>query len=162
MESIAVIEYREHPDYPGYHIGSNGSVWTYRRGQWKRRSPGKTVRGYWKVGLALEHGERTVTVHRLVLECFRGYRPQGYEARHLDGNRENNWLSNLCWGTREENAADRRRHGTQTAKISADDARAILQLVSSSPLSLDEIGLMYGVSSSTVRLIRRRKVWKHI
>lgn len=46
-------------------------------------------------------------VHRLVLEAFRGPCPEGMECRHIDGNQQNNWLSNLAWGTAKENAEDR-------------------------------------------------------
>jgi HNH endonuclease/NUMOD4 motif len=49
-------------------------------------------------------------VHRLVLTTFRGARPEGKECRHLDGNPSNNSLSNLEWGTPQENQDDRRKH----------------------------------------------------
>lgn len=50
-------------------------------------------------------------VHRLVLETFVGPCPDGMECRHVDGNQMNNWLSNLKWGTSQENAEDRVRQG---------------------------------------------------
>lgn len=50
-------------------------------------------------------------IHRLVCETFNGNRP-GMVVRHLDGNKLNNRLSNLAWGTHEENAADKIGHGT--------------------------------------------------
>lgn len=50
-------------------------------------------------------------IHRLVLEAFSGPCPEGMGCRHLDGNQMNNWLSNLKWGTPQENADDRVRHG---------------------------------------------------
>lgn len=49
-------------------------------------------------------------VHVLVLEAFMGSRPAGHETRHLDGDKTNNNLANLAWGTSEENKADRKRH----------------------------------------------------
>ena len=51
-------------------------------------------------------------IHQLVLEGFVGKRENGLETRHLDGNPANNQLSNLVWGTRQENQFDRLRHGT--------------------------------------------------
>jgi hypothetical protein len=50
-------------------------------------------------------------VHKLILWTFRGFAPEGMECRHLDGNPQNNKLTNLVWGTKLENSADRRRHG---------------------------------------------------
>jgi hypothetical protein len=63
--------------------------------------------GYCVVGVK----KGMVRLHRLVLLAFVGPCPEGKECRHLDGNRQNNRLTNLCWGTRSENAQDRVRHG---------------------------------------------------
>ena len=52
------------------------------------------------------------TVHSLVLEAFVSPRPKGKECRHLDGNKMNSELANLCWGTPKENGEDKSRHGT--------------------------------------------------
>lgn len=51
-------------------------------------------------------------VHRLVLDAFVGTRPDGMVSRHIDGDRSNNALSNLTYGTPSENMRDRRAHGT--------------------------------------------------
>lgn len=47
----------------------------------------------------------------MVLRAFVGEPPAGHECRHLDGDRQNNALDNLAWGTRAENVADTIRHG---------------------------------------------------
>lgn len=59
---------------------------------------------------AIGRGERYV--HRLVCEAFHGPCPDGQHCRHLDGTRTNNVPSNLAWGTKAENEADKLRHGT--------------------------------------------------
>lgn len=51
-------------------------------------------------------------VHHLVLETFVGPCPSGYEARHLNGNPGDNRACNLAWGSRVEQIADQKRHGT--------------------------------------------------
>jgi len=61
---------------------------------------GKVVRG------------KNYYVHTLVLENFVGHRPTGCEARHKDGDLTNNCVDNLEWGSRSENAHDKKRHGT--------------------------------------------------
>jgi hypothetical protein len=60
---------------------------------------------------------RTIAVHDLVMTTFVGPRPPELDqVRHLDGNEGNNHLSNLCWGTHKENAADKRRHRDERAR----------------------------------------------
>lgn len=48
--------------------------------------------------------------HRLVAHAFIGPCPPGQEVLHIDGTR-NNHVSNLRYGTRSENTADKVRHG---------------------------------------------------
>ncbi len=50
------------------------------------------------------------TVHRLVLETFRGPCPDGMEARHLNGIKTDNRLVNLEWSTHAENMRDKIFH----------------------------------------------------
>jgi len=52
-----------------------------------------------------DHGQETkkrFLVHRLVWEAFNGPIPKGLTINHLDGNRENNHLSNLETATMRE------------------------------------------------------------
>jgi len=51
-------------------------------------------------------------VHVLVLTAFAGPRPDGMVVRHLNGDRADNRLANLAWGTASENVHDTVRHGT--------------------------------------------------
>jgi hypothetical protein len=65
-------------------------------------------------------GNRTTHVHRLMAETWLGPAPfEGAIVRHLDGDRCNNRLSNLAWGTYAENSDDQRRHGTRACMASA-------------------------------------------
>lgn len=57
-----------------------------------------------------------VSVHVAVLTLFVGPRPSSnHQARHLNGNRLDNRLENLRWGTVSENHQDAIRHGTHQA-----------------------------------------------
>lgn len=69
--------------------------------------------GYWVATLHKDGARKNRMAHVLVLEAFVGPRPEGMETRHLDGNPKNNRLENICWGTPVENAADKKRHGTE-------------------------------------------------
>lgn len=110
-------------------------------------------------------GSQVRYVHRLVLEAFAGPCGNGMEARHLDGNPSNNDLTNLKWGTVEENTGDRGRHGNFTkgerngsAKLKDEDVIAIRQSNSSDK----DLAIQYGVSRTCILKIRLRRRWRHI
>lgn len=68
--------------------------------------------GYKTVQLMIDGRFKLVYVHRLIAEVFLGPPPsRSHLVRHLDGDRHNNDVSNLRWGTAQENADDRERHG---------------------------------------------------
>jgi len=113
------------PGYEGfYEVSDHGHV----RSVWRRVKYGKhglTVykgreikqtlakNGYFTVKLSNFDGPKTAYVHHLVLRTFVGERPitiERGEIRHLDGNKQNNVLANLCYGTITENKDDWRKH----------------------------------------------------
>lgn len=51
-------------------------------------------------------------IHRLVANSFLGPRPAGLDTLHIDGDKTNNAVTNLRYGTRSENELDKVRHGT--------------------------------------------------
>lgn len=65
------------------------------------------LHGYPVVSLNRPGVQDLRTVHSLVLEAFKGPRPSGFEARHLNHNRVDVRAVNLEWGSSKENAADR-------------------------------------------------------
>lgn len=67
---------------------------------------------YLSVSLSDGHNkQRTMAVHLLVLEAFRGPRPPGMKGCHWDDNLLNNHLSNLRWDTQSANELDKVRNG---------------------------------------------------
>lgn len=104
-------------------------------------------------------------IHRMVCHAFNGPPPTPkHQAAHKDGSRTNNAAANLYWATAKENAADRRRHGTQVegethgrAKLTnaqVDDIRA-------SPKSNTELAKEYGVSNSAMSKLRNGHTYKN-
>ena len=49
--------------------------------------------------------ESRLPLHRIVLRCFVGPAPDGYVAMHLNDDKSDNRLSNLKWGSQNENKA---------------------------------------------------------
>ena len=124
-------------------------------------------RGYWQVGLCRPDGQRRKSVHTLVLEAFVGPRPDTMEARHLNGDKRDNRLVNLAWGTHTENIHDRFDHGTASlgemhgaAKLTEAQAREILALRGRVPQR--QIAARFGVSPATVAHIHTGRKWAHL
>lgn len=55
--------------------------------------------------------KRNFPVHHLVLKAFIGEPEPGQESRHHNDVSDDNRLENLAWGTRQDNADDRKRNG---------------------------------------------------
>jgi DNA-binding XRE family transcriptional regulator len=90
------------------------------------------------------------------------------ESRHLDGNPQNNSLSNLAWGTPVQNAEDRRRHGTlirgsrhKLAKIKERHVTEIIRYAEAG-VSQAVLAQRFGLSQSTICRIINGKRWKHV
>jgi len=112
------------PGYDGfYEISTYGNVRSLTRFVPYGRHKGMTYKGkdltlfmtnsYPSVKLSKAGLTKTIYVHELVLLAFEGDRPassERSEIRHLDGDKLNNRLSNLKYGTTKENAADRKLH----------------------------------------------------
>jgi hypothetical protein len=106
---------REIPEFPGYFVDTEGNV---RGLKGRILAPTCDKDGYLKVNLIREGKMKTMRNHRLVLLAYRGNPPEGKpQARHLDGNQKNNNLENLQWGSYQENADDKIRHGTSRHNI---------------------------------------------
>ncbi len=160
------------PGFPGYHASSDGRIWSSI--SVTVDSPGSlrmlALRTHWKgyraVGLMKDHKKHMFFVHQLVLLAFVGPRPDGMETRHLDGNRENNRLGNLAYGTSVENESDKRRHGTETdrPKLTPDAVREIRQQANCGLTAADLRALAdrFGVTSPTVRRAARGDTWRNV
>jgi len=83
----------------------------------KEMTQSEMASGYIAFNLPKDTGG-TVLAHRTVLLAFDGPppTPQHRDVRHLDGNKSNNRLDNLLWGTRSENMLDVLEHKKRTAK----------------------------------------------
>ena len=103
-----------------------------------------------------------------MLETFVGLRPPGKECRHLDGNKTNNRITNLAWGTGVENQHDRILHGTMMqgeehhrAKLTNDDVLEIRRRAANGE-SHRVIAEDFPVIMDTISQIAKRRKWKHI
>lgn len=147
-----------------YEVDSAGEIW--RIGA-PRARPLKPVRvgNYFRVVLSKNNVKRPFLVHQVVLLTFEGPCPVGMETRHLDGDTSHNAIGNLCYGTRQENADDRQRHGT--VPRGEKHHRALLtetqvHEIRAATKGIRRLGGKYGVSISTIEAIRARRIWAHL
>lgn len=131
--------------------------------------PGAGVKSkYLSVRLSGADGTTTHYVHALVLRAFVGEAPQGHETCHRDGDRQNNSVDNLRWGTRKSNHEDKREHGTAPIGINhpmakLNDAQVLsIRRRRARGMTFREIADAVGVSVMTVHRAVSGKGWSHI
>lgn len=152
--------------FPNYRVSRAGAVVSLYRNRVLRLKPSIDSAGYPSVDLYAAGRRQRVNVHRLVLEAFVGPCPPGMQTRHLDGDRRNNRLENLAWGTPAENAADRARHGTvvcgsrnPAAKLTEAQVREMLHLYRTTCPDRPALAARFGVSWSAVNRIVTGATW---
>lgn len=164
---------KENPKYPGYLIGSDGTVWSYwSKGGYitgiaKQLKTDQIKGGYLRVRLRKSYQKyQAIQVAHLVLESFVGERPAGFVACHNDGNPTNNRVSNLRWDTRKSNESDKRKHGTYqggennpAAKLTAAQVRE-MRLLRGGGLSTYELSRRFNISRAVVSKIIRGELWR--
>lgn len=167
-------------DFPHYRINSKGEVFSCYKFKtnipcdtWRKVQPvlDKGV-GYFLVTLVHEGKRKNQFIHRLLATHFIPNPENKAHVNHIDGNKQNNDLSNLEWNTPKENAQHAIRIGL-TAKRTADQCVAILQYDLDGNLirehvSIHEAGRTSGVAwqniSKVVRGIRPKAggfFWKY-
>lgn len=146
-------------------IHRNGMLVSLRRKQARivgcLTSEGYTVVPWWS-------GRRWLyrQAHVLVLETFVGSRPRGMVCRHLDGNPSNNHISNLRWGTVQDNIDDRSHHGRTAhgshhykAKLTLAAVAEIRRRRATGEVA-PTIASDFGIHPDTVYDIASRRTWK--
>jgi hypothetical protein len=161
METIESV--RQIPGFDGYFISTEGKVFNKKGLEIKSRIQ-KRVHGKGYPIIDLRKDKKTVTifVHKLVmLTYFEGKPSSRHQIRHLDGDKTNNSIFNLDWGTPEENMRDKLKTGTYGQKLSADQVCVIRSRAKNkeNPKKLAE---EYQVHLHTIYKIIRRETWGYI
>jgi hypothetical protein len=156
------------PGFPGYLADRSGAIYSVirRYSALKQLSIEVDNKGYPCVRLSTRPGKsKHMRVHKLILETFVGKCPPGLMARHLDDDKMNSALTNLCWGTSKENGADAVRNGKVVrgerngkARLTADNVVKILAMTGTHK----EVASEFGVSLGCIYNIRSGRTWKHV
>lgn len=147
-----------------YEVSDMGNVRSLRSGKIIALCP--HTGGYLMIHLYVSGTRTPMTLHRAVAEAFLGPRPEGKQIRHLDGDRKNCSLSNLVYGTKLENEADKLRHGTRLrgeqmrhAKLTEADVR---QIRARRGERQEDLADEFGCTFSNISAIQRGVSWRHV
>ena len=177
---VGLEEWRPIEGFPGYEVSSFGQVRSFRPINGK--GPLKEIprllnqdypkgKKYRRVALCNEGRTFHFPVHKLVLIAFHGPRPHpDYDCCHNDGDAENNHATNLRWDTKQANADDRIRHGTQcrgeNIGIAALTSEQVKEIKSALPYWKKGMGRefsrRFGVGDTTISAVKCGHTWSHI
>lgn len=154
-------------EYPDYLVTPDGRIYSLKSKRFLKggyRSQGQ----YLGVQLKNRDDELVgVYVHRLVCEIANGPCPPGLQCRHLDGNKLNNNIDNLAWGTPLENSSDKYEHGTvgfgeknPMAVLTWKQAAEIRRTYAQGLVTQKNLAAGHGVSIMTVNRIVNNKTWR--
>ena len=101
-------------DQPSYYITNEGEGWSTKKGDCRSLRPGRDSGGYYTVSLCQLGKGKTYRVHRLLADNFIPNPETKGDVNHIDGDKNNNDLSNLEWNTRQENLSHAFRTGLRT------------------------------------------------
>ena len=157
--------YKEIRGFEGkYSVDENGNVFSHISG--RKLKPFLTGGGYSYVNLAGKNRK----VHRLVTEAFLPNFLEKPQVNHLDGDKQNNHISNLEMATSSENMLHAVKTGLQVslkgenngnAKLTNEDVIIIKRLLREGRTN-SSIAKKFGVSQKAISLIKLGKRWKQI
>jgi hypothetical protein len=90
------------------------------------------------------------------------------ESQHKNGNRLDNRVSNLKWGTQKDNAADRDAHGntmrgTRNPMAKLDPDKVIqIRAMREGGSTFQSIAESMSVSKKLIMLVIQGKIWTHV
>jgi vacuolar-type H+-ATPase catalytic subunit A/Vma1 len=96
------------PGYEGlYAVDDAGNVYSFKWGNFRKLRPGLNNRGYYMVVFYKNKIKQTHEVHRLVAMTFLEDFLNDLHVDHIDGNKQNNHISNLRMVTHQQNSFNR-------------------------------------------------------
>jgi hypothetical protein len=177
-QSTTRVEYRPITGFPGYRIGSDGTVWSCLQRRRLGPSGGSTTEisdtwhklrpSYSNIYPQVNLRKVTRRIHCLVAEAFIGPRPNGLQVCHNNSNKRDCRASNLRYDTPSGNEQDKRENGTYQlgeknpfAKLTVDLVREIRQRVSVGE-RIVSVCRSLNLPTSTVHNVVKRNSWKHV
>jgi len=147
-----------------YSVDEDGNVFSHIKGI--RLKPGISGAGYYYVDLA----GKSRKVHRLVAEAFLPDFLDKPQVNHIDGNKQNNHISNLEMVSAKENVVHAFKTGLRVGlkgenngntKLSNEDVTIVKRLILTGETTTS-IARKFEVSRQVISHIKFGRTWKHI
>ena len=143
-------------EFPAYRINRNGEIFSCYKpktaivtDQWQLLQPVLDKgTGYFLVTLVHSRIRKNLRVHRLLAQHFIANPENKAQVNHIDGNKQNNTLSNLEWVTPKENAQHAVRTGLCDQRIEACSV-LVVQLTKDAQTVLAEFTSLHEAGSRT-------------
>jgi len=124
-------------------------------------------RGYLTVclGRAVAGKNTRRYIHRLVASAFLDRADWANEVNHKDGDKSNNYVTNLEWTDRQGNINHSWESNLSTPtpkKLDEGEVMGIFLESTSGCKPQSEIAESYGICQQTVSDIKNKKIWKHV
>src|SRR3990167_1164116 len=131
--------------------------------EWTKLNPTVTKSGYKQ---CIIHG-RIIRVNRLIAFNFIPNHDGLPESQHKNDIKTDNRVSNLKWGTQQDNANDREKHGNTSRGIKNPNSKLNNILVKKirnlrPSQSLNKLAKKFNVSKKLILLVCQRKIWKQV
>lgn len=109
---------------------------------------------------------KSVLVNRVVALRYLPNPDNLPQVNHIDGDKENNALSNLEWSTGSDNEKHAHRTGLKSGRGSGNSnaklSVAQIHAIRASTALSKALAKKYGVTQSTINSIRSRRTWNHV
>lgn len=149
-------------------VSTNGDIFGKRK---QLGSPNPD--GYLTITIYMgNYKTRTVRAHQIVWLHQKGFIPEGMEINHIDGNKQNNSITNLELVDHRSNmmhALETGLHNPPKIRLGESNPSSkmtkdkVIELRSiASGLSLGKLSDMFGISKQSVHDILKGKTWKHV
>jgi hypothetical protein len=133
------------------------------------RKPSTDKKGYHHITLSSNGQRTTYLVHRLVAQQYISNPNNLPQVNHIDGNKQNNHMTNLEWCTNTNNINHANNLGLSCykgskngrAKLNNDQVKEIKLLLSQN-IKNKEIAEKFNVSKSVICDIKHKRKWSHI
>lgn len=115
-------------------------------------------------GISWKDG-KTISAHRKVYEELNGPIPKGLVVRHTCDNRSCVNPKHLILGTAKQNSQDmvERNRQAKGSKVGTSVlTEEIVLMIKSMSGSSRKVATLFGCSATTIKDIRKNKIWKHV
>ncbi len=183
-EKWTTIPFEDLENPPRYDVSNYGRLRSFQSvSREERDSPrlvsggklikGSVIQGYRSLNIRAEGKTINRYVHKLVAEYYVvRKRADQIFVIHLDHDKQNNFVDNLLWVTKDEMVAHNRENpnvknrptirGTSNYKLTETKVRIIKKLLLNDKNRLKMIAKQFGITHTQLNRIRSGENWRHV